>query len=283
MPKAFIGAIAATLLFAAAPAFAQGAACDRSDLQGMADAYIDAQTTGVPLKIPFADFSQITEQGEIGSMSGGILSTPLKIDLHRAILDVPTCSAFVEVIVTDPAHPYVIGARLQYAGKFSPIAAERTSEAEFVVTDKDDWLFNAKKTLQYAKAENWGEIPAADRDSGATLIAAANAYLDSFSDKSVQVPWATPCARLEGGLYTNEGRCDVGIPSGVKLTERRYIVDETIGAVAVVLRFGDNQLPDVHSFRVEKGKIRYVHTMTVCKSENCGLKLPDDVKRRLQD
>ena len=48
-------------------------------------------------------------------------------------------------------------------------------------------------------------IPEADRDSRETLIKAADAYLNLFNDKSVVVPWGTPCVRLEGGLYTGKG------------------------------------------------------------------------------
>lgn len=284
--------VGAGMLLMPAAAFGQQAACDRADLEGMVNAYIAAQTTGDPGKLPLADFTQYYEQMDMASMFGGTLSKPQKIDFHRSFYDLQSCTTFTEVIVTDPAHPYVIGARLQFSGRNNPIALSRVNEIELVVTDKDDWLFNARKTLAYSKAENWSEIPPAERDNRKTIIAAADAYLDSFASKDVQVPWGTPCARLEGGLYTAKGapgvaspedNCNVGVPANVKLADRRYVVDETIGAVAVLLAFGDNKLPDVHSFRVEKGKIRYIHTITVCKSENCGLQLPDEIKQRLQD
>jgi hypothetical protein len=286
-----IGMVAA-LLLGAAPAFAQNSNCGLSDLKNMAASYIAAQTAGEPTKIPMADWMPLTEQGEDGSLSTGMLSMPQKIDFSRSFYDTTTCASFTEAIVTDPAHPYVIGARMQFAGHNSPIAADRVANVELVITDKKDWLFNAKKTLMYSKAENWSEIPAADRDTRQVLLAAANAYLDSFNDKNVQVPWGTPCARLEGGLYSGKGApgvatpedtCNVGVPSGVKIVDRKYVVDESIGAVAVVSTFGSNKLPDVHSFRIEKGKIRYVHTMTVCKTANCGLTLSDDIKKRLED
>lgn len=291
MPKIKLTGALAGLLLASAPALAQEPNCTRGDLEAMVGSYIAAQTHADPLKMPLADWTQYNEQMEVGTLFGGILSKPLDIAFHRSFHDLAICTSFVEVIVTDPV-PYVIGVRLQFAGRNSAIAASRVNDLETIVTDKDDWLFNARKTLAYSKAENWGVIPEADRDSRATIVAAADAYLDLFNDKNVQVPWGTPCARLEGGLYTGKGKpgeatpedvCNVGVPSGVKLAQRRYIVDESIGAVAVLLEFGSNRLPDVHSFRVEKGKIRYVHTMTVCKSENCGLQLSDDIRQRLAD
>jgi len=100
------------------------------------------------------------------------------------------------------------------------------------------------------------------------IQAAADAYLDIFKDKTVKVPWGTPCDRLEGGSYTGTGSatdsCNVGIPNNIDLVNRRYVVDETLGTVDVFLAFGGaTGRPDSHEFRIESGKIRYVHTLTV--------------------
>lgn len=279
--KMFLGAaLVGGLAFGAAPAFAQfgGGPCTRADLEKATNAYLDAQATGDTLKIPLGgEWVQYQEQMEQASMLTGMVSQAQKIDFHRTIFDPQACQSFTEVIITNPAHPYVLGVLINGRPE------GKVGGFEMLITDQDDWLFNAANTLKYSKAENWSVIPEADRDSRDTIIAAANAYLDSFSDKSVNVPWGTPCARLEGGLYTAKGApgvaspedsCNVGVPSGVKLVERRYVVDESLGAVTVLLRFGTNSLPDAHTFRVEKGKIRYVHTITVCKTFNCGFKQP---------
>lgn len=80
--------------------------------------------------------------------------------------------------------------------------------------------------------------------------------------------------RLEGGLYGDpgvNGSCAVGVPSGVPLTKRRYVIDEVVGAVDVLLEFGKSGWPDSHLFRVEGGKLRYVHTLTHCGIKNCGV------------
>jgi hypothetical protein len=209
------------------------------------------------------------------TMSTGVISKPQKIDFHRTLIDTRNCSTFTEVIITDPAHPYVLGALVQSRG-------DQIGGMDVLVTDaKNGWLFNPANTLKYSKAENWSEIPEAERDSRDTLIAAANAYLDYFDDKKVVVPWGSPCERLEGGMYTGKGApgvslpedsCNVGVPSGVKLIDRQYVVDEALGAVTVLMHFGQNQVPDAHTFRVEHGKIRYVHTITACKTFNCGFK-----------
>ncbi len=137
-----------------------------------------------------------------------------------------------------------------------------------IVADKDDWLFDAKKTLYYAQREDWSVIPEAKRNTRQELQAAADAYLNLFKDKSVQVPWGTPCARLEGSAYTGKGQasdsCNVGVPENIDMVERRYVIDPVVGSVAVFLKMGPKQRPDAHVFRIEDGKIRYVHTVTNC-------------------
>jgi hypothetical protein len=84
------------------------------------------------------------------------------------------------------------------------------------------------------------------------------------------------------GVSAPEDSCNVGVPAGVKIVDRRYIVDEVQGAVTVLSRFGADANPDAHTFRLEHGKLRYVHTITVCKKPNCGLKLPDQVQAAIR-
>ena len=54
----------------------------------------------------------------------------------------------------------------------------------------------------------------------------------------------------------------------MNIANRRFIVDETIGSVQVFCTFGAGNAsggsgaPDSHLFRVENGKLHYVHTLT---------------------
>ena len=278
-------ALACGMMFGAAPAFAQfGGGCDRAQLQAVTDAYIKAQSTGDTTVIPMNLWVDYNENLDEGLMSTGVISKPQKIDFTRSILDTSSCTSFTEVIITDPANPMVLGAVLGARGG-------QVANIDILVTNrKNGWLFSPAGTLKYDKAENWGPIPEAERDSRQTLQAAADAYLDYFDDKKVSVPWGAPCERLEGGLYTGKGgpgvsaptdSCNVGVPAGVKIVDRQYIIDPDIGAVTVVNHFGTNQEPDSHTFRVEHGKIRYVHTITACKIANCGLKLTPEIQAQL--
>jgi hypothetical protein len=96
------------------------------------------------------------------------------------------------------------------------------------------------------------------------------------------VPWGIPCARLEGGAYTNpngdpKASCTGGPPleGTVKLVNRRFIVDVDMGTIVGLVDFGaENGLPDTHTFRLENGKIRYIHTLTTCNVPNCGFPPP---------
>ena len=272
---AILGAAAVgAMLLSATSAAAQG--CDREDMQDTVDDYISAQQTADPIKMHMNLWVDYNEQMQNSTMSTGIMSKGLKIDFHRALLDTTSCSVFVEEVVTDPAHPYVIGSIVTARGG-------NVGGMQVVWTDKSNgWLFNPANTLKYSKAENWSPIPAADRDSRQILQAAADAYLDLFNNKDTKVPWGTPCARLEGGVYTSKAQpgslnpddsCNVGVPSGVPIVDRTYVIDPELGAVAVLSHFGKDQEPDFHTFRVEHGKIKYVHTITACvKVANCGIK-----------
>jgi hypothetical protein len=241
------------------------ASCTRADLQSAVDRYLAAQRAGNPASLSLASAKYI-EDTQPSAIDKGILKNALKIDFNRSLLDTQICETFTEVIVTDKSHPYVLGVRLK-------IANRNIVELETLVTDADDWLFNADNYLKYSSTENWGPIPAVSRDSRQTLIAAAAAYFDVFDDNSVKVPWGTPCNRLEGGLRTGRGlpddSCNVGVPSGMKLTERRFIADPEIGAVVGFIRWPTG-VPDSHLFRVENGKLRFVHSLTVCTVPNCG-------------
>ena len=246
-------------LLAPAASFAQ-VACTPDGLQTATDLYIAAQSKGDPSGMPLANGLAYIENMQVVDIKSGVIQKPMKIDFHRTLIDPATCQTFTEVIVTDKTHPYVLGTRLR-------VNHDKIVEIESMVTQQGDWLFNADNYMKWSPNEDWGVIPAGQRDSRDTLVAAANAYLDAFLEKKLDlVPWGYPCERTEGGLRTGKGApddsCSVGVPAGVNIVARRFVVDETMGAVVAFCNFGVGGLPDTHLFRVEKGKLRYVHTLT---------------------
>jgi hypothetical protein len=240
--------------------------CTRGGLHQAVDLYITAQSKGDMSGLPLAKGVGYWENIAPADIQKGFLTKPVKISHHRSFFDTDTCQSFTEVIVTDKSAPYVLGTRLR-------VNHDKIAEVEILWTTTGYWLFNADAYLQYSSTEKWEPVQADKRDSRGALVAAANAYLDAFLEKKIdRVPWGFPCVRVEGGAYTGKGSpsdsCEVGVPGGVNIANRRFVVDEVLGTVQVFCTFGaggpngGSGAPDSHLFRVENGKLRYVHTLT---------------------
>ncbi|KAK1766954.1 hypothetical protein QBC33DRAFT_493076 [Phialemonium atrogriseum] len=232
--------------------------CTRDFLKAQTDAYVAAQVAGKPDGLKAAsDAATYTQNFKASTLASGILATPLAVAHNRSTFDTTQCATYTEMIVT-AGTPHVIGTQMRFDNSSGAL-----TKVETLVTSKGDWLFDAAGTLKYASQEDWGEIAEDKRDSREVIQAVGDAYLDLFNDKNVKVPWGTPCARLEGGSYVQP--CSAGIPSGIKHVNRRYVIDEVLGAVDIMFDFAGAD-PDSHEFRVEGGDIRFVHTITVMTS-----------------
>ena len=246
--------------------FAHEVSCTRGGLRNAVEHYIEAQSSGNVAAMALPANVGYWENMQAADINDSIVSKALEIDHHMSIYDEDSCSTFTEVIVTNKAEPYVIGTRLR-------VNHDKIAEVETLWTTTGYWLFNADNYLQYSSTEDWGPLPVEKRSSRGTLVKAANAYLDAFLEGKIDdVPWGFPCVRVEGGLYTGKGSpddsCEVGVPAGVNIANRRFVVDEVTGSVVVFCTFGTggpgggSSAPDTHLFRVENGKLRYVHTLT---------------------
>ncbi|KAB5585157.1 hypothetical protein GE09DRAFT_1276758 [Coniochaeta sp. 2T2.1] len=251
--------------------------CSRDFLTKATGQYIAAQRAGQSSAISALATTNVTytENNKPLSISASTLSQPIKIDFTRSAHDTVQCATFTEIIAASNPHPYVIHTRMVFAN-------EKATLIESVVTDNGDWLFNATGTLELNKPESWDPIPKERQDSRATIQAAGDAYFDRFGNVSVTVPWGPPCVRVEGGLPArgtlNGTDCEMVWPSTIHVPYRRYVVDETLGFVDIFVGFprldrtqGNDPMPDSHAFRVEGGKIKYLHTASACISEGCGL------------
>ena len=198
--------------------------CTGAELKAATDAYVDAQRRGDISGLPLAANAHFLENMATVERDKGLWNTRLPVADALSFHDAVRCKTFTQIIVTEGGHPYVIGTRLYlHAGKIGRV--------DSLVTDKGDWLFNANAYLHYSSKEDWTDLHRYQKTAPAEMIRGANAYLDSFSDKFSEVPWGIPCARLEGGAYTNRSgdphaSCEVGIPGGVlhrqpRLRDRR--------------------------------------------------------------
>lgn len=252
--------------------------CNRETLRNLAGAYVKAQSTGKPAMLPLARGASYAENDQAMDIRKGVLAGALKVDFTRSFYDTTQCAAFTELVAATDPHPYVIHTRIEAT------KGGKVTKMESVVTDAGDWVFGAAEHLAVTRTQVWDEIPRDKRDTRAVLQAAADAYLDNWGDPALPVPHGTPCARLEGRVNTGAknpqgNTCDMGaFPQKLKVTHRRYVIDETVGAVSIFHSFPwlDAGLPvdpgtqASQMFRVEGGKTRYIHEVTVCTTPNCG-------------
>ncbi|AEO67268.1 uncharacterized protein THITE_2031700, partial [Thermothielavioides terrestris NRRL 8126] len=258
------------------------AACPRSFLENITSTYVTAQKSGQPalltaLTTASPNFIYL-ENNKLSDLRTGAVSTPLKIDVARSLHDPDECATFTELIAATDPRPHVIHTRIVLDA-----ASQQATLMESVVTQPGDWLFNATGTLELNNGENWDPIPPAQQAaSRAAVQALGDAYFDRFDNTSVVVPWSEPCYRLEGGMAARgemkDGECEMVWPSTIVIPYRRYVVDVEMGAVDLFIGFpgldrtqGQAPMPDSHLFRVEGGKIKYVHTASACVVAGCGL------------
>jgi hypothetical protein len=255
------------------------AACRRETLQKLTDKYVQAQTDGKASLLPLQKGASYGQNDQAMDIAKGLLSVPLKVDFTRSFYDTTQCATFTELIAATDPHPYVIHTRMEASRN-----GRTVSKMESVVTNAGDWMFGATEHLATSRTEKWDEIPRDKRDTREAIQAAADAYLNNWGDPTLPVPHGTPCSRLEGRISTAaknpEGQmCTMGaFPQKLNVTNRRYIIDETRGAVNIFHNFpwldaGIPKDPGTQAsqmFRVEGGKNRYIHEVTVCTTPACG-------------
>jgi hypothetical protein len=237
--------------------------CTMDQLKAATAAYVAGQARGDISALPLDPKAHYLQDMATVEKSAGLWNTALPVARAMSLHDPLRCKTFSEIVVNKGDHPYVIGTRLY-------LNAGKVIRVDSLVTKPGDWLFNANAYLKYTSAENWQPLMKYQHTSPAEMIRGANAYLDAFADKFTDIPWGQPCARLEGGAYTNrEGKpdssCEVGIPPGtLYIVNRDYLVDPEMGVINVFCRFGGSTGgPDSHMFRFIDGKIRGVRTLSV--------------------
>ncbi|KAK4163964.1 hypothetical protein QBC43DRAFT_289200 [Cladorrhinum sp. PSN259] len=102
--------------------------------------------------------------------------------------------------------------------------------------------------------------------------AAIDGYLDLFGEPNAatarsSLPFGNPCERVEGSRFIN---CTDGMPvggpkAGKENSMRRFVIDDVVGSDNVLCSFtAVGNIPDSHELRIVNGKIRHVHTITLC-------------------
>ncbi|KAI1780702.1 hypothetical protein F4818DRAFT_435902 [Hypoxylon cercidicola] len=277
--------ICAAALGAFLPLVSAQSECDRASLEAFADDYVAAHETGSLSNLEnIAENFTYLENNKTQEITSGIFTKALAIAHRHTIIDTVDCASFSELIVTQDAAgqpaPYVIGTQVRHNPEDLSVYL-----IDLTVSTTGSWLFNSTRTLEYASKENWTLIDEGARDTREALRQAADAYLDMWHNKSAidAVPWGTPCVRLEGSVYTGSGlptdSCKVGIPTNnnqAPNSHRRYVTDVSYGAISVLCIFEHlANAPDSHEFRMENGKLRYIHTITLANSGGFAAELPE--------
>ncbi len=254
--------------------------CDRGGLEAAVDSYLAALRAGDPSLMPLSDSIEYVVNDDAAPLAAGegLFQWAAEPDFHRNLLDVEACRTFTEIICATWSHQYVLGVALTVTGS-------EISEIYVVETDEGDWAFGADNYLSRSQQEDWSLIPEGERPTREELDSGARAYFAYWGDKSVDVPWGDPCARMEGGSFgafelplrdewTEDqqwGSCSIGIPDqGFAPQPRESIIDPDHGMIVLLLNLGGE---DSHLFRFEKDAslsprtgfdhgMVYVHTLT---------------------
>ncbi|TVY58139.1 hypothetical protein LSUE1_G008966, partial [Lachnellula suecica] len=231
--------------------------CSRDILISTADSYVAAQTSGQlgTLATLLTSTYSYRENNKASTVPSGILSTALNISHRKTTADTVACASFTELVALTPK-PYVIGTQLRHTANGSAVTLIDT-----IAATTGALSFDASRTLGYIQKETWSTIPTASQDSRAMLQAAADAYLDMWTNASAYnaVPWGTPCERVEGSALNSP--CTVGAPKGgytQRIDDRRYVIDQMFGSADVLCNFAAvGGVADSHEFRLESGKLRF--------------------------
>ncbi|KAK4450276.1 hypothetical protein QBC34DRAFT_493955 [Podospora aff. communis PSN243] len=244
------------------------AECTRESLLATAEKYIAAQNSGNLADLQkFFTTTNFTyqENNQIIDLQKGVLAKPLKIEYSRSSADTVACASYTELVALTPT-PYVIGTQIRHDG------SGEVTMVDSIVATTGALFFNASATLGYFKSENWKPLDVPARPSRDVLQKAIDGYLDLFGGPNAatarsHLPFGSPCERTEGARYIN---CTDGMPPGGStntkaVSMRRYVIDEVTGSANVLCSFtAVGNIPDSHELRIENGKIRYVHTITLC-------------------
>ena len=239
------------------------AACTRQSLLAAAEKYVSAQQLGTLdlSSLPAASSVAYKENNADHPLKSSVLAQPLKIEYYRSTADTVACASYTELIALTPK-PYVIATQITHNTTDLSVTLIDT-----IAATTGALRFDASKTLSYFKNESWAELSTDKQPSRALLKQTIDAYLDMWTNATAidLIPWGTPCERVEGSAHVSP--CTGGAPKGGSKTAnsmRRYVIDEVVGSADVLCEFSAvGKIPDSHEVRIEGGKVRYVHTITL--------------------
>lgn len=231
--------------------------CSRESLAAIIDSYFAALAAHDAEAVALSAAVRSTENArEIQVGQNGLWQTAGEAKFLRSALDTERCGTVTEAVIDNSGKDTIIGLRLK-------IENQEITEIETFIVDPDTGFFPTPQALIASNDAIWDEIlPPEQRSTREELNAAADAYFDLFSDPSADVPFGTPCTRLENGFQTTRGDCSTGIPPGsLRMTNRRYPVADLEAGIAVGFTQFGGSLLDFHMHKLIDGKIRGINAV----------------------
>lgn len=150
------------------------AECTREGLLATARTYITAQTSGKLDSLNLGTNFTHREDNKVSDIKRGVLSQSLKIDLNRSTADTVACATYTLLISTTGSKPYILSTQIRHNGNDT----DSIAMIDTIAATTGDLFFNAKDTLKYIQAENWGTLEPDKRSSRELLKKVGDAYLD---------------------------------------------------------------------------------------------------------
>jgi hypothetical protein len=257
-------------------AAAQGGACDRECLIGVAEQYLDALVAKDPSKLaPASAAMRFTENGQRLRLGDGFWNSVSGRGTYKIHVPDTTLGQVVTIITMREANtPVILVTRLK-------VDERRISEIETMVARSENGA-KAFEALGEPRAAFSRVTPPADRASRADLVRVANMYFSGMqlNDGKGQYPFADDCDRIENGARTTNapGRggaarpdpktagnysamwtCREQFESGLlhfvsRIRDRRYVaVDEERGLV-MAFAFFDHDAGASRTFQTPSGR-----------------------------
>ncbi|KXX82520.1 hypothetical protein MMYC01_201230 [Madurella mycetomatis] len=289
MPRPRLLTLLSAIILAPA-AHSQAVRCQWASLRSATDVFIESQAAGASSDPIFSSLDlQYTQNGKpltINS-SESLLSTPFTVQHSHTLIDQDTCASFTKLILVHSENAeerLLLGAQIHFNMSTTDARLTRVHRLDVVYVGEGDWkMENFTAAAAHVEGEDWGALSRGAQDTRETLEAVAEAYLDLLGGivgdaaGAAVVPWGRPCARLEGSVYTaGEESCVEGLSLPLEggaegITERKYVMDASVGSVSVVARDGSlGGAPTVLELRVLQGELRYVHQFTATEGVKAG-------------
>lgn len=176
----------------------------RSQLEQLAELYLDALAARNPARLPLHPSFLLTENGQALRIGDGLWGTANGRGRYRhVVVDTVSNSIALTSVLFENDLPVIAGVRLA-------IEDDMIAQAEMVVSRRDILSYrNGAENLEAmgAPAPIWSEpIPTGERASREDLVALANDYLDTLerNDGSRIAPFESTCRRMDNGVFATQ-------------------------------------------------------------------------------